>query len=104
MKNSLIVGEDGGLYLLLNRLDKEQQKDMVQKNIVTEIYLKDKIVKAEKAAEEVKGDAQKGNSRGDKIVLGKGGFGKVRLALNLFRGKKDPGDVVCIKKTRISST
>ena len=36
LKNSLIVGEDGGLYLLLNRLDKEQQKGMIQKNIVTE--------------------------------------------------------------------
>ena len=102
LKNSLIVGEDGGLYLLLNRLDKEQQKDMIQKNIVTEIYLKDKMVKAEKAEEEeVKGDAKKEYYSLDKIVLGKGGFGKVRLALNLFRGKKDfSGDIVCIKKTK----
>ena len=96
LSNSLIVGEDGGLYLLLNRLDQEQQQGMVQKNIVTEIYLKDKIVKAE----EEKGDKIRENFRGDKIVLGKGGFGKVRLALNLFRGKKDPGDIVCIKKTK----
>ena len=33
-------------------------------------------------------------------MLGKGGFGKVRLALNLFRSRADVGDVVCIKKTK----
>ena len=33
----------------------------------------------------------------DKIILGKGGFGQVRLALGLFIS---PGDLICIKKTQ----
>ncbi len=43
--NSLISGEDGGLFLLLNTFTKEHQKDLVEENIVTEDYLKDKIKK-----------------------------------------------------------
>ena len=40
LSNSLILGEDGGLCLLLNRLTKEQQTEMIKLNIVTEDYLK----------------------------------------------------------------
>ena len=71
LNNSLVVGEDGGLYLLLNRLTKEQQKGMVQKNIATEIYLKDKIVKAEMAAKEEKGDVKKKFLTATKLCLAK---------------------------------
>ena len=45
LSNSLILGEDGGLLLLLNRLTEEQQNEMIKLHIVTEDYLKDKIIK-----------------------------------------------------------
>ena len=92
LSNTLIIGEDGGLCLLLNRLTKEQQTEMIKLNIVTEDYLKDKIIKNPEG-----GDKDK---KGDKIVLGKGGFGTVRFALSLFRSRSDCGEVICIKKTR----
>jgi serine/threonine protein kinase len=32
-------------------------------------------------------------------VIGKGSFGKVRFAINLFYVNKFPGDIICVKKT-----
>ena len=91
LKNTLILGEDGGLFLLLNRLTKEQQEEMVKENIVTEAYLKDKIQPK---------DEGRGVSQGDKVIIGQGGFGKVKFALSLFGSKKGPGEIICVRKTR----
>ena len=91
LSHTLICGEDGGLVLLLNRLSKEQQEDMVLGNIVTKEYLNDKI----------KNDEKKGESTNDRVVIGQGGFGIVRFGLNLFRGSKvGPGEIICIKKSK----
>ena len=106
LSHSLVLGEDGGLYLLLNRLTKENQKDMITESIVTKAYLKDKIhaqkAKDEKAEKEEK---RKHDLYGEKVIIGKGGFGSVKFAMSLFRHNgTSPGDVICIKKTRNFTT
>ena len=76
---------------------------MVRDEIVTKNYLNDKIVRPnqQETIEEVKRNDKEEESTYDKIVIGQGGFGKVRFALNLFRGSKaSPGDIVCIKNKR----
>ncbi len=65
---SIIVGDDGGLYLLLNSLNNEDIEAL--KPIVGEDYLKDKIHEENKA------------------IIGEGGFGKVRFALSLMVTRK----------------
>ncbi|MGF1925217.1 MAG: hypothetical protein ACQUHE_13655, partial [Bacteroidia bacterium] len=68
LNNSLILGEDGGLYLLLNCMNQQQQDALVNEQIVTRKYLEDKI-------------KAKDTGKGDKVILGAGQFGTVRLAL-----------------------
>ena len=88
LSDTLIMGEDGGLYLLLNRLNEEQKSVLVEKHIVTKSYLEDKFKKQEV-----------NDPKGDKVILGKGGFGTVKFALNLLKSKASPGEIICIKKT-----
>ena len=107
LSHTLVCGEDGGLFLLLNRLSNEQQGEMVRDEIVTKNYLHDKIVRPDQqeTGENGKKTEKEGGSTYNKIVIGQGGFGKVRFALNLFRGSKaSPGDIVCIKKTKDLTT
>ena len=107
LSHTLVCGEDGGLFLLLNRLSKEQQEEMVRDEIVTKNYLHDKIArpKQEETTEVGKKNEKEGGSTYDKIVIGQGGFWKVRFALNLFRGSKaSPGDIICVKKTKDLTT
>ena len=107
LSHTLVCGEDGGLFLLLNRMSKEQQEEMVRDEIVTKNYLHDKIVRPDQqeALEDGKINEKEGGSTYDKIVIGQGGFGKVRFALNLFRGSKaNPGDIICVKKTKDLTT
>ncbi len=84
LENTLIFGEDGGLYLLLNDLD--EKKKVIITEIMGEDYLKDKI------------QARKEHS--ESIVIGKGGFGTLRFGLSLFKASTNPGDIICIKKTK----
>ena len=35
-------------------------------------------------------------------MIGKGGFGTVKFALNLLNSKAKPGELVCIKKSKNS--
>ena len=102
LSHSLVLGEDGGLYLMLNRLTKEHQEAMLNENIVTKAFLKDKIpVQKPKDEQTEKEEKRKQEMYGEKVVLGKGGFGAVKLALSLFTHKgTSTGDVICIKKTR----
>ncbi|WP_342269666.1 WD40 domain-containing protein [Rickettsia endosymbiont of Orchestes rusci] len=83
LPNTVIIGEDGGMYLLLNNLTRDNEQ--VIKEITGDDYLEDKLQK--------KGENQQ-------ITIGKGGFGTVRFALSLFDSKSKPGEVVCIKKTK----
>ncbi|WP_342267925.1 pentapeptide repeat-containing protein [Candidatus Tisiphia endosymbiont of Empis tessellata] len=80
LPSTVIMGEDGGMYLLLNNLSDNEQ---VIKEVASSDYLKDKL--------------QGGKQQ---ITIGKGGFGTVRFALSLFDAKSKPGDLICIKKTK----
>lgn len=83
MEYTLIFGEDGGLFLLLNSLDEKFRKALEQH--IGKEYIKEKSLKVK-------------NGR-TKVVIGKGAFGQVRFAINLFYVNKYPGDIVCVKKT-----
>ena len=37
--------------------------------------------------------------QGNKIILGKGGFGTVKIAISLTENISKPCDLICIKKT-----
>jgi serine/threonine protein kinase len=87
LTHSLILGEDGGLYALINTLNEETWQ--ILETVADRSYIEDKQVKGEK-----------GNVNKNKIVLGAGGFGKVRFALSLFDTKANSCDVICIKKTK----
>ncbi|WP_341761068.1 pentapeptide repeat-containing protein [Candidatus Tisiphia endosymbiont of Thecophora atra] len=80
LPSTVIMGEDGGMYLLLNNLSDNEQ---VIKEVASSDYLKDKL--------------QGGKQQ---ITIGKGGFGTVRFALSLFDAKSKPSDLICIKKTK----
>mgnify|MGYP000859612344 CR=1 FL=1 len=102
LSHSLILGEDGGFYLLLNRLTKDQQEDMITGNIVTRTFLQDKISKQKPKDERAEqAEKKKQDLYGEKVIIGKGGFGAVKFAVSLFNHKgTSPGDVICIKKSR----
>ena len=38
--------------------------------------------------------------KGNKIILGEGNFGKVKLALSLTDNKSKPCDLICVKKSK----
>jgi hypothetical protein len=81
----IIVGEDGGMYSLLSALAGVTWKIAGAK--VCEGYLGDKYRGREK------------NKQGhDKIVIGKGSFGKVRFAFSTLEGASVPGDIIYVKK------
>jgi serine/threonine protein kinase len=79
--NSIILGEDGGLYVLINSINQETKS--ILNELVDDNYLVDKRF---------------GNDK-NKIIIGAGAFGKVRFAISLFVAKAKPGDVICVKKT-----
>jgi len=81
--DTAIMGEDGGMYLLLNNLD--HIKEQVIKEIVSSDYLHSKINYKQYK---------------EQIEIGKGGFGTVRFALSLLDSKAKPADIICIKKTK----
>ncbi len=79
---TLILGEDGGLFVLLNSLEKIMKQSLLDSKLIASDYLADKTDK-----------------QTHKTILGKGGFGKVRLALTLLQARSYPGDLICVKKT-----
>ncbi len=82
----MIFGEDGGLFLLFNSIKGEDEnynkfKQQAIEDLLGRHYLKDKL-------------------KEKKIIIGKGGFGTVKLCLSLLETKSKPGDVICIKKSK----
>jgi serine/threonine protein kinase len=84
--NTIILGEDGGLYILVNSVNHITKP--ILKELVSDEYLDDKTVINTETKHRIK----------DKIAIGSGAFGKVRFALSLFDAKSKPGDVICVKK------
>lgn len=81
-KHTIILGDDGGLFLLLNSITLEEEKLFLEKMM---------------GKEYVRGKEKQGSA---KLVIGKGGFVKVRFALNLIQTETlAPNTVICVKKT-----
>ena len=81
---SVLVGGNGGIFALLNSLPQDYFYEIKYNLIIeslTEEYLKTKMI-------------------GDKIILGEGNFGKVRLALCLSNSISKPCDLICVKKSK----
>ena len=91
--HSTILGEDGGMYLLLNRVDSFKRKMLEEE--VGEQYLQDKVKEKEsdKTLVSIKKEME------DRIEIGKGSFGIVRFALSLLETEAKPGDLICVKKS-----
>jgi WD40 repeat protein/serine/threonine protein kinase len=106
-----ILGDDGGLYLLLNSL-KEKDAEEVAKYHLGENYVQQKIestldfqreqiYKYKIDGGEVRWEYEKSlNLEAKNLIIGQGGYGKVRLGISLFKSSTMPGDVICIKKTK----
>ena len=96
IKHSVIFGDNGGLYLLLNSVTKEEKCLLEKAGEISQDYGKNW---KKKKSNEKKSEY--------KIVIGKGTFGKIRLALALTRNPLIPsmyaGQIVCVKKTRNAS-
>jgi serine/threonine protein kinase len=84
INSSLIIGDEGGLFLLLNSIrPKSEEEQLIEEAGVSEEYLNEKR-----------------NAESSKVILGEGSFGKVRLALSIFGNLKvDIGQLVCVKKS-----
>ena len=80
---TLIMGDEGGLFLLINSVPKESiEEKIILDSGVTEEYLQEK------------------RTQEDKIVIGKGAFGAVKFALSVFGDRNvDIGQLVCVKKS-----
>ena len=92
--SSAILGEDGGMYLLLNRVDSFKRRML--EGEVGEQYLHDKI----KEKKDGKTLVSIKKEIGDRVEIGKGTFGIVRFALSLLETESKPGDLICVKKSR----
>jgi len=57
--------------------------------------MKKKIIEDQLGEEYLKNKIKKD----DKIILGQGNFGKVKLGISLFKNVVKPGTVICIKKS-----
>ena len=77
LDHSLILGDDGGLYVLLN--DRTHQNDSILTcdGFLKKAFLASKT-KRKKESEKLT----------DQLVLGEGSFGKVRFAQSLFQTEK----------------
>ena len=96
LEDTVILGEDGGMYLLLNRVDSYKRK--ILEDEVGANYLQDKI--KEKEDQSGKAPANIKKEMGDRVEIGKGSFGIVRFALSLLETEAKPGDLICVKKSR----
>ena len=91
IEHSIMIGDEGGLYMLLNSINEEDKKIIIDSGQIHEGFLEDKIAKTKKK-----------NKKGiDKVVIGSGGFGIVKFALTLTSsGALEAGKLICIKKTK----
>lgn len=85
LTHSIILGADDGVYVLLNSLSEKEQKTLLDDSHMNEEMLRLKT-----------------NEEG-KIVIGKGSFGKIRMAMAIIPNSKSEtslysGDVICVKK------
>ena len=79
---TFILGDDGGLYLLADTLNKLTKPILIE--VIGEEYLKSVTKEIDKKEE---------------CVIGSGTFGEVRFAISFFNSKSKPGRIICVKKS-----
>lgn len=89
LSHSVIIGEDGGFYSLLNHITEEEEELLLQSEEMEVEFLK---------------NLKQAQSNGSfKLIIGKGSFGIIRLCLVLTRNETSntmkPGQIACVKKT-----
>jgi len=98
LTHSVLIGLDGGLYMLLNKLSNDEYEEiLIQNKNEVRNYFENSKKKLEILPNNLK-----------KIVIGEGGLGKIRLALVLVPNNNSKigksfsmiGDLICLKKTR----
>ena len=91
LKHSIIIGDDGGFYALLNTIDEEEKEILLEDGEISKEYAKS----WDKITGELKNTY--------KVVIGKGSFGKIRICLVLTKNETStvmiPGQIICVKKT-----
>ena len=85
---SVLVGGNGGMYGLMNSLP--------DSNLDSDFYEEVNKLIEESLGKEYLNDKMKGN----KIILGKGSFGTVKIGLSLTENISKPCDLICIKKSK----
>ena len=89
LKHSVIFGDDGGYYALVNTIDSDEFQMFLETGKLTKDYL-------EGITKEVEGDLKK-------IIIGKGSFGTIRISVSLNTNVTSqllqPGELICVKKT-----
>ena len=86
LEHSILLGEDGGLYMLLNRISEEEKKLLSSIGKFDMDYLNSVL-------------------EGNKLKIGEGAFGKIRMGIGLLpnfllRGNMIKGEIICLKKTK----
>ena len=90
LDHSVILGDDGGLYALLNKISEDEKNLIVQEEIKDSHYVKNNW-KLNSVTKQYK------------IIIGNGAFGKIRLSMALTKNEVSsimkPGKIVCVKKS-----
>ena len=91
LSHSVIIGDDGGFYTLLNRASDDELL-MLNEEDISEDYLKNITI-----------NSIKNITINSKIIIGKGSFGKIKISVALTTNKtsdilKD-GQIICVKET-----
>ena len=90
LSHSLIIGEDGGFYAILNKLSEFECEILLETGEISNEYLKACKIKMP-------------SSEKSKFIIGKGSFGLLRFCMALTRNETSttlkPGQIICVKKT-----
>ena len=98
MEHTIILGEDGGWYILINSLTTEEENMVIAE--VDESKTFQEYLKLKMAPHQEKQDQQK-------LVIGTGSFGKIRLGVALIVSERSRdgdsslmcGEIICMKKS-----
>lgn len=101
LEHSIVLGDDGGLYALMNTLSDVEKDFIMKEESLSYIYFKS-------ITKEIIDMDEKNDHKFYRAFIGKGSFGKIRFALvltnNEFNEKGEttmmPGQIICCKKTR----
>ena len=89
LSHTVILGEDGGFYVLFNKVTEEEKQMFLETEEISSEYTENwKIHPYYNAS---------------KVIIGKGTFGTIRLSIALIRNETSntmkAGQIICVKKT-----